>query len=292
MGELNDKDPERQGQTDGFSYGVEQFGHYESDPDYCEDAYLAMPQEQVFAVFDALGGKGFDLAQEASAYATTALEQSYRSAEPLPTLEKEIAYLDQQLVDLNKQLVNYDSEAGDDAIVAATTATVARLWQSPEGKNYAIIANCGDSRAYRLTASGELQQLTVDNMRGDTFEPVVQRRRAQQLESANYADAESAEAAAYFSKRHLLMNALGLDPDNFWPRTDVVELMPGDILLLTSDGVHDNLTDDEIKGLISQPGLAGDIATRLSKAARDRYGDSHHPRAKEDDITALVVKIS
>jgi protein phosphatase len=64
----------------------------------------------------------------------------------------------------------------------------------------------------------------------------------------------------------------------------------GDLLILTSDGVHDNLTSEEIQGLL-QGTSTEDCASILTRAANVRAKQQGHARAKMDDITVVAVKI-
>jgi len=87
------------------------------------------------------------------------------------------------------------------------------------------------------------------------------------------------------------------------PEITDFELAEGDELLLTSDGIHDNLTADEIQqilagdlDLLEDPAVqsaalkAGEIqAERLAAAAQARSRDRNSERAKPDDMTAVQI---
>ena len=60
-----------------------------------------------------------------------------------------------------------------------------------------------------------------------------------------------------------------------------VELRPGDRLILTSDGISDNLKDEEILALARQSDDPREIAVALISAAKEA-------RKKDDDATAIV----
>lgn len=64
-------------------------------------------------------------------------------------------------------------------------------------------------------------------------------------------------------------------------------LVTGDRVILTSDGVHDNLTFSEIEEIAAGE---GDIAEILVKMAKERL-QSDHFRAKPDDISVVVVEV-
>ena len=91
----------------------------------------------------------------------------------------------------------------------------------------------------------------------------------------------------------------------------VHELLPGDIILLSSDGVLDNLFDEQISTILDGWGgaSAADIAAVIAKRAREcSLGDTEvtpwtvslaaergttevETRGKVDDVTVLAVKV-
>jgi PPM family protein phosphatase len=142
-----------------------------------------------------------------------------------------------------------------------TTLTSALL----HGK-YATIAHVGDSRAYLLR--GEvLTQVTRDH----TFvaEEVAQGRI-------------TAEAARRDPRRNRLTHVIGTHPRLEGKLPDIFELtlLPGDRLLLCSDGLYDVLDDSEMRrALVEQD--PGDAARQLVEAAKER--------GTRDNATAVVA---
>ena len=129
----------------------------------------------------------------------------------------------------------------------------------------AAVAHIGDSRVYRWR-SGRLDLLTRDHtvaeqMRGD--------------------GPEAAPASRKGRLGHMLTRAIGpgdwIGPD--WCKVDVC---PGDVFLVCSDGVHDMLSGERIASAISEGGRASDIVSRLSKGIR--------AAGAEDNYTMVVVK--
>ncbi len=80
-------------------------------------------------------------------------------------------------------------------------------------------------------------------------------------------------------------------------RITLIELKPGDRLLLTSDGVHDNLTRSQIEYILSS--RQGDMLPSGRMATGNQVNDllseskaisnSNSPRAKPDDISAIII---
>ena len=155
-------------------------------------------------------------------------------------------------------------QAGEDEPAHAgmgTTLTSALL----HGK-YAIIAHVGDSRAYLLRGQ-VLTQVTRDHT--VVAEEVAQGRI-------------TAEAARRDPRRNRLTHVIGTHPrlESKLPAIFEVTLLPGDRLLLCSDGLYDVLNDGEMRrALVEQD--PGDAARQLVEAAKE-HGTS-------DNATAVVA---
>jgi protein phosphatase len=131
---------------------------------------------------------------------------------------------------------------------------------------YATIANVGDSRAYLLRGDG-LTQVTRDHT--VVSDEVAQGRI-------------SAEAARSDPRRNRLTHAIGTQPklDSKLPSIFELTLLPGDRLLLCSDGLYDVLDDVDIRRtLLGQD--AGEAAQHLVEMAKQR--------GTHDNATAVVA---
>jgi len=102
--------------------------------------------------------------------------------------------------------------------------------------DYTIIINCGDSRAYSFTsAEGKgLVQLTVD-------QTIVQ-----YLYKLGAISKEEIETSP---KRHILMNALGIDPSVSYDVSIIKN--DYDMILTCSDGLTNMVTDAQLEKLIN-----------------------------------------
>ena len=142
-----------------------------------------------------------------------------------------------------------------------TTLTSALL----HGK-YATVANVGDSRAYLLRGDG-LTQVTRDHT--VVSDEVAQGRI-------------TAEAARSDPRRNRLTHAIGTYPklESKLPSIFELLLLPGDRLLLCSDGLYDVLDDVDIRRtLLGQE--PGDAAQQLVALAKQR--------GTRDNATAVVA---
>jgi PPM family protein phosphatase len=155
-------------------------------------------------------------------------------------------------------------QAGEDEPAHAgmgTTLTSALL----HGK-YATVAHVGDSRAYLLRGDA-LTQVTRDHT--VVADEVAQGRI-------------TAEAARRDPRRNRLTHVIGTHPrlESKLPAIFELTLLPGDRLLLCSDGLYDVLDEDEMR--LALLGQDPDAAARqLVEAAKER--------GTRDNATAVVA---
>jgi PPM family protein phosphatase len=141
-----------------------------------------------------------------------------------------------------------------------TTLTAARNL----GRDLQIV-HVGDSRAY-LLRQGVLHRLTRDH----TYVQLL-------IDSGQL----SAEEAASFGARHVLVNALGGFDDSVQVDVDQIELATGDRLLLCSDGLTDLVDDDTIRQVLVERSGAADVCAGLIDVALDAGG--------RDNVTVVVA---
>jgi PPM family protein phosphatase len=142
-----------------------------------------------------------------------------------------------------------------------TTLTSALL----RGK-YTTVAHVGDSRAYLLRGDA-LTQVTRDHTL--VAEEVAQGRI-------------TAEAARRDPRRNILSHVIGTQPrlESKLPAIFELTLLPGDRLLLCSDGLYDVLADDDMRrALLDQD--PGEAARQLVEMAKER--------GTRDNATAVVA---
>jgi len=126
-----------------------------------------------------------------------------------------------------------------------------------------VVGHVGDSRVY-LLRDGKAHRLTEDHTL------VALQVKAGVL---------TKEQAAVSEWRSVLTQAVGVQ-ESVPVDTLALDWVPGDILLLCSDGLHNYLQDDEIPGLFTGVSL-GDMPKKLVDLANERGG--------ADNITAVVL---
>jgi protein phosphatase len=141
-----------------------------------------------------------------------------------------------------------------------TTGTLALMRGS-----HLYVAHVGDSRAYLVTAAGLLFQVTEDHS----------------LVASLLAVGElTPEEAAVHPQRNLLYRCLG-DDATVIVDTYKRRILPGDRLLLCSDGLTAHLSDADITAEMSQDNDPATIADRLVETANTRGGT--------DNVSVVVL---
>jgi serine/threonine protein phosphatase PrpC len=156
--------------------------------------------------------------------------------------------------------INAQSRANQNERGMGTTCTAAGLVDRK-----LVVAQIGDSRCYVLR-SGQLVQLTKDQS------------LAWQLIEAG---AMTAEEAKSFEHANIILQALGVQE-----KVDVVlssvDLCRGDVVLISSDGLHGPVTDEEMRDiLLAEPEPKKACETLVAKALE---------REGPDNITVVVAR--
>jgi protein phosphatase len=135
-----------------------------------------------------------------------------------------------------------------------------------EGRT-AYIANVGDSRAYWID-NGSITQITEDH---SLVAKLASSGKMTKAEARNH------------PKSNLLYRTIGTD-DEVRVDTFTVNLEKGGSLLLCTDGLWGELSDEEIHGICSTEKDSEKICAKLLRMANEKGG--------RDNVTAIVVKAS
>jgi serine/threonine protein phosphatase PrpC len=274
----------------------------ERHPQRNEDSLFIDEQTGIAAVFDGVGGSA--AGEIASQTAARAAHQEWkRIVEQLQDDRKVHTLLESNetldLCSILEQLIQKADEqvrtvgvyrAGTDDL--ATTVALAVLCRQPETRDYKMVyAHVGDSRVYLLHEQEPLKRLTNDDgLLAKLIEnQIINEADALHIDQAMRADQLSETEYSYFRLRGGITQALGgpLSPTIHINQTSI---SLGDRILLCTDGIHDNLTDEEIEDILrNSPRTA--IARILIERSleRSRQERSTTVRAKPDDMTAVVM---
>jgi PPM family protein phosphatase len=232
-----------------------------------EDSLRYAPETNLFILSDGMGGQASG--EVASRLATESilahcLEAEWNSALPLVGERLEgVSETSNRLasaVRLANRVVY--TAAQQNPAQQGMGATVVGVWFKNDRLS---VAHVGDSRVYRLRG-GMLEQLTRDH----SF-VAEQVRRGLMTE----------EEAGQSQLQNVLMRALGIDPE---VEPDVSEelVMEGDTILLCSDGLTRELSDEQIAGVLMTIDDPEEAADRLIELANQAGGG--------DNISAIVVR--
>ena len=232
-----------------------------------EDAMLVDPGLGLFIVADGMGGHA--AGEVASARATEIVRQQMGSARQVfkdlasnPNQATRAAAANMVETSIQRACAEIYRMAAADSTKRGMGTTFVSLMV---GGNKGVIGHVGDSRVY-LVRNGQCHRLTEDHT-------LV----AAQLKAGTITK-EQAQTSQY---RNVITRAVGIQ-ESVQVDTLIVDLLPGDMFLLCSDGLHGYLADDEVAPLAAAVQLK-DLATRMVALANDRGG--------KDNITAVVVSI-
>lgn len=217
-----------------------------------EDAFVCEPP--LFAIADGMGGA--QAGELASRLAAAAIEEAGAVVSDEEGVAGAVRVANARI---------FERSLADPAVAGmGTTVTVALV---DEHTGTLTLAHVGDSRAYRYRAR-ELEQLTTDHS-------LV----AELVRSGRLTEAE----AAVHPHRSVITRALGTEAD-VEVDTLSLDLAPGDLILLCSDGLSAMVRDDEIARLLEQ-------ADRDPYVASESLVHAANAAGGEDNVTVVVFEL-
>jgi protein phosphatase len=216
-----------------------------------EDSFIA--SDPVFAVADGMGG------HEAGEIASGICVRVLAGMPQLATGERTAtaAVVQQYLMSADQRI---REATGSRAGTTLTGAIVVEQMGLP----YWLVVNIGDSRTYRLSQGG-FSQVTVDHS------------EVQELVDAGEITPDQAKI---HPRRHVVTRALGTGDEteaDYW----LLPVEEGDRMLICSDGLNAELTDEHMFRILSTVGHPQDAVDALIQAALRSGG--------RDNVTAIVV---
>ncbi len=223
-----------------------------------QDPQTMREKGALFVVADGMGGH--DKGEVASDMAVTVIRETYYQQQESDTLEA----LRQAVAQANRAICQRNEElfAGEQAPKRMGTTCVAAVIQGDR----VYVANAGDSLAY-IVRNNEVKQIAQNH----SWEATQVREGKMTLE----------EAKAQ-GKSNLIYRSLGgtLDLEVYAASEQVQD---GDILILCTDGLHNLVSEDEMRSIVQQYGPE-ESAAHLVARANEGGGP--------DNITAVVVHVS
>lgn len=210
----------------------------------------------LFALADGVGGQ--DSGEVASRTAVETLLAHFRKSQPNEAPSTLLTRL-AQASNLKVYETAASASPGGSSMCTTLVACLLRY-------DRLTIAHVGDSRCY-LIRRGQVSALTSDHTL------VGEQVRMGLL---------SHEEAAESEKRHMLSRSLGA---NMFVNAEIDEhqVLPGDILLLSSDGLHGPVTPPEIGAVTGKFHDLAEAARQLVSLAREKDGS--------DNISVQLIRI-
>lgn len=218
-----------------------------------EDSFVLEPELGLFVVADGMGGA--QAGEQASRIAIETIVRSIREAAPNRSVECLVAAVQAANASILEQA------AGNAELRGMGTTVVAVLLEP----SLAHITSVGDSRVY-LFRAGHLRRITSDQ----TWVNEIGR---------NLGLTEEQIHAHPF--RNVLTMAVGAR-ETIDVRSHELHLEPGDLLLLSSDGLHGLVPDAEVAEALAGTSSLAEKAKVLVDKARANGGP--------DNITAVLVE--
>ena len=227
-----------------------------------QDSYAIVPfgrDRVLMIVCDGMGGaKSGNVASSLAVEVFT--DEVRRTQRPGMTPEKAAAML-RSALELSNSAVYEQSQLSDDFTGMGTTLVAALV----RGLRVEIV-NIGDSRAYHLGADG-IRCVTVDH---SLVELMVQRGELTHEQAKNH------------PSKNLITRAVGTEKQ---VAADVFSLTaePGDCLLLCSDGLSNQMADQEILFEVVHGAQKADCCQRLLDIAKSR--------GAPDNVTSVLIAL-
>jgi serine/threonine protein phosphatase PrpC len=232
-----------------------------------EDAHRAMPDIGFFVVADGMGG------YEGGAVASLVTVETLADFYARNAYDRDLTWpfvVDPEL-DLPRNQALCGLRLAHDAVRARKRGPLASMGSTVVAIAFhgerAVVAHAGDSRAYRLRG-GALSRLTRDH----SFVEELAAR------AEGISEADRTRVAAQFG--HVITRAVGIGGE-LEPGLSLVDVRAGDVFLLTSDGVHGFLDEEEMAETLAMfgPRDAADILVQRALEA-----------GSNDNVTAIVAR--
>ncbi len=229
--------------------------------DHNEDRFVLVPECEVFVVADGMGGH--QCGEVASRMAASIIASYFRSerdnegaSKPTPEV------LEASLLEANKRI--HRRATSSPTHRGMGTTVVAAAFDRTE--KLVHLAHAGDSRCYRLR-DGALEQLTHDHSL---------------IEEALRARPDISRSELAYLPSNVITRALGVESKVEVELTHE-EAMPGDVLLLCTDGLHGFVTDERLAEIMRATPILTEACSALVAEANKNGGG--------DNITAVLVRI-
>ncbi len=216
-----------------------------------EDACLENASHCIWAVADGMGG------HDAGDYASRSVVNALSTLPESKSLGSMVESVRTQLQTVNTHLAD-EARKRQVQLIGSTAVVLLAFGQ------HAVVVWAGDSRAYRYR-SAELEQLTRDH--SQVQELVIQGRI-------------TPEQAVHYPGSNIITRAVGVAHE-LRLDSEMFEVQEGDHFLLCSDGLYNEVSDEEIEEALA----VGDC-----KYSCDLLIERALARGARDNVTVVVIR--
>lgn len=210
---------------------------------YNQDAYFCHDNNGLWAVADGMGGhEAGEVASQTIVQSLANLAQSGRENNSVPNITS-------ILEDVNQQLFSQNS--ANERIAGSTVALVQTI------NNHCTCLWAGDSRIY-LYREGELQQISSDH---SYVQELINQGKI------------SIDEAVTHKHRNVITRAIGVHEELSFD-VKQLELQSNDILLICSDGLYNEIANNEIAAILEYADLKHATKNLLELCLSREAGDN------------------
>ncbi len=225
-----------------------------------QDAYYIDPEGRFFIVADGMGGHagGEEASKLAADVVRDCLEAHWQTGQSSEEL------LEEALLKANQSIIQDQQDNPERSDMGTTAVVIVFRPKSGEGAPEPWCAHVGDSRLYRLRGA-KLDQITEDH----TW-----------VNKASKMGVITPDQIKTHPWRHVLSQCLGR-PDLTDVSIQPLEVLPGDRLLLCSDGLTEEVSDHIIAELLKSVRACEKVTHKLIESAKENGG--------RDNITVVAI---
>jgi serine/threonine protein phosphatase PrpC len=217
-----------------------------------EDAVLSLPDQQLWAVADGMGG------YEAGNIASEMIVSSLKNMTQRDSLNETVDSVEDSLIDVNHRILEYADIMLDGRTLGSTVVTL--IIKGRVG----ICLWAGDSRLCRYR-NRQLIQLSRDHSQ---VEEQLMQGHITQEEAVNHPDS------------NVITRAIGADFE-IYIDINAFSVQLGDIFLLCSDGLYNMVSNDEIVATLASQPIEQAVDALIQKALDN---------GADDNVSVVLVR--
>ena len=286
--------PETQIQPGEYSIGR----FIEKKPERLRNQDNLFATEASIGVADGMGG--YEDGDKVALLAVIEMQKVFLGLEKTPvSFEKTVDVILEALKMIQEKILEKKRKGEIDSS-AGSTLSFCHVWKSPEGKRKAILVSAGDSPVYIIRGEKLIQVLEPDDIikkkkrenpkRTDELDVI--REILKNIQTQSEYDRLTPLAKECFDTREKIGEFLGKTSSAFEPSYTHLDLEDDDEVFLCTDGISDNLTEEEMRQILcDKTKHQSERMYLLGRKAKAR-SQQIHLRSKSDDMTGLLLGVT